>query len=187
VVQIEKSLVSSMSFFCLTAFGSLRPFNSNKIGLLGILLYEDHEYQNAISKLGLKSCIKKDDIAKILTNLYGFIPLLEELKLIHDVFEAHMTSSSNQGVSDFEFLQVIAKAREIALSANEKAIQYDSYTDFNSARRKNQRLAYSPMDVFKRPMTTQQEVGWHMEKISMVRYPKIQTDVTLFAGALLKN
>ena len=68
-----------------------------------------------------------------------------------------------------------------------KATHYDSLQDMVDDTRKHSRVKYGPMDIYKRPMTTAQAVGWHEEEVFNERFPKTQCAEVKYADCLVKS
>merc|ERR1719473_428735 len=87
--------------------------------------------------------------------------------------------------ADFE--EQLNKIRETVKKISSKAAMYESYQDMEDDKRKHARCRYGPMEIYKKPITTNMAVGWHEEELFNDRFPKQQCAETKFADHILSQ
>lgn len=171
-------------FFGVTSLGPSDPIAANLLSTLGITSFSDEEFEVAFKSLmDDQENINKIDVYECLTRTYGFEPMPEEINL----FVQNMALSDDGTLSWTEFHKGLGVIRDKIKKMSRKATHYDSYQDLVDDRRKHSRVAFGPQEIYKRPMTTAQAVGWHDEEVYNERFPKQQCAETVYADCLVKS
>lgn len=166
------------SFFGVTALGPESIFESSKISTLGVTLFTDDEFTRSFNLLASSPTLPSSQLIPLLRLTFGFEPLPEEVILFQ--------SSINGDFSLPELLHAVQVIRGNLRKLNPP--QFQSWQEMNDNRRKSVRCQRSPSEVFKAPMTTQQEIGWDTRGVFQIsRFPKRTCDVTRFQDSFLKS
>eukprot|EP00392_Amoebophrya_sp_AT5.2_P006752 g6764.t1 len=129
------------------------------------------------------SVTNENDSYECLTRTYGFEPMPEEI----NIFVSTMELQKEGGISWSEFQAGLVAIREKVKRISKKATHYDSYQDSMDDRRKHARVKFGPMEIYKRPMTTAQAVGWHEEEVFADRFPKSSCAETKYQDAVIRS
>ncbi|CAD7926867.1 unnamed protein product [Amoebophrya sp. A120] len=170
-------------FFGVTSLGPGQPIGCNLLSTLGVTSFADEDFKKAFDTLAsADGSIPRIDVYECLTRTYGFEPMPEEI----NIFVSTMKLQEEGSLTWSEFLEGLFVIREKVKKISKKATHYDSYQDSMDDRRKHARVKYGPMEIYKRPMTTAQAVGWHEEEVFIDRFPKSSCAETKYADAVIK-
>mmetsp|Transcript_137 Transcript_137/g.252 ORF Transcript_137/g.252 Transcript_137/m.252 type:complete len:179 (-) Transcript_137:671-1207(-) len=171
-------------FFGVTSLGPSAPIGCNLLSTLGVTSFGDEDFKKAFGSLtGADGLIPRIDVYECLTRTYGFEPMPEEI----NIFVSTMELQKEGGISWSEFQAGLVAIREKVKRISKKATHYDSYQDSMDDRRKHARVKFGPMEIYKRPMTTAQAVGWHEEEVFADRFPKSSCAETKYQDAVIRS
>ena len=147
-----------MAFFGITALGPPNGFQANLCNALGINVFSDEEFEATFQRVDKdgSGTITPDEVEELLTEVYGFPPLEEEVKMFMEEFDLN-----NDGrVTLDEFKQALTRMRT---KMNEKASagrEYTSAQQMRDDRFKHKRMQGEVQNKFKLPMTANQRTGF---------------------------
>jgi len=130
-----------------------------------------------------KKGLRKIDVYEVLTRTYGFEPMPEEL----NIFVQHMDLDSEGMITWEQFEEGLERIRDKVQKIGQRGTTYDSAQDVLDDRLKHVRCKYGPMEIYKRPMTTAQAIGWHDEEVLNERFPKQSCPETKYMDAVVKS
>lgn len=120
-------------------------------------------------------------------------PLPEfEAKRVMDAFQSLGTPS----VSRADYVSTLEHVRRTAPGASEDVpldtthtAHYNSYDMMKAARLRQRRPSQAPQEMFAKPLTQLQEIGWRSDEtpVGYERHPKKACEETKFMGVLWKN
>eukprot|EP00746_Dinoflagellata_sp_MGD_P165242 gnl/MRDRNA2_/MRDRNA2_94399_c0_seq1.p1 gnl/MRDRNA2_/MRDRNA2_94399_c0~~gnl/MRDRNA2_/MRDRNA2_94399_c0_seq1.p1 ORF type:complete len:188 (+),score=48.50 gnl/MRDRNA2_/MRDRNA2_94399_c0_seq1:98-661(+) len=172
-------------FFGVTALGPANPFTVNHLSALGVMHFSDEEFQEGFQLLDSanKGSIEKKQVFELLTAVYGFEPMPEEV----DLFVNQFTLGEDGSLTMAEFQAGIDEMRSKLAGVTENATQYKSAADLRADRFKHRRVEHGPMNKFKTSMTTGQEIGWHEEEVFNERFPRQSCNETRYNDAVVAS
>merc|ERR1712032_492783 len=100
---------NNMAFFGITALGPPNGFSANLVNALGINVFSDEEFESTFRRVDKdgSGTITPDEVEELLTEVYGFPPLEEEVKMFMEEFDLN-----NDGrVTLDEFKQALTRMR----------------------------------------------------------------------------
>ena len=171
-----------MAFFGLTALGSNSSLRSAQLATIGATLFTDAEFSLVFNSRTAGE-LAVSQLTEVLDEVYGFEPLPEEVAL----FRAALEREGGSSVDLAGFLAAVQQVRDVASALEKNAKTYASFQELNDDRRKHRRGKCGPMEIFKAPQTANQQFGWHLENVTLVRYPKKACAETKFADVLVKS
>ncbi|CAD7938824.1 unnamed protein product [Amoebophrya sp. A25] len=181
----DKKRTRTMSgFFGVTSLGPAQPIGCNLLSTLGVTSFSDNDFKKAFYTLAdREGKINRIDVYECMTRTYGFEPMPEEINIFVSTMKLH-----EDGVLTWEEFSGGLKAiREKVKKIGKRATHYDSYKDYSDDLRKHARVKFGPMEVYKRPMTTAQAVGWHEEEVFIDRFPKQSCAETKYQDEVVKS
>merc|ERR1719453_1285997 len=119
--------------------------------------FSDEEFKEAFEILDSEKSghIAKNAVFQLLTAVYGFEPMPEEVDLFVNQFQL-----GEEGTLTWEELHKgIAEMRAKLSGVSENATQYRDGSDLRSDRFRHRRVTHGPMEKFKTPMTSGQDIG----------------------------
>eukprot|EP00746_Dinoflagellata_sp_MGD_P160384 gnl/MRDRNA2_/MRDRNA2_87112_c0_seq1.p1 gnl/MRDRNA2_/MRDRNA2_87112_c0~~gnl/MRDRNA2_/MRDRNA2_87112_c0_seq1.p1 ORF type:complete len:219 (+),score=50.81 gnl/MRDRNA2_/MRDRNA2_87112_c0_seq1:96-659(+) len=171
-------------FFGVTALGPSNPFTVNLLSALGVMHFSDEEFKDGFELLDQEKSgqIDKNAVFQLLTAVYGFEPMPEEVDLFVNQFQL-----GEEGFLTWEeFHQGITEMREKLSGVTENAKQYTTGSDLRADRFRHRRVAHGPMEKFKTAMTSGQDIGWHEEEVFNERFPRRSCNETRYNDAVVK-
>ena len=129
------------------------------------------------------------ELPELMTRVLGEVPRREELDAFLTFFD--ITGSGTIDVE--EFREGVRRMRARADHPG-KAAAYTSYQRLRADKMRNRRPEEDPQNVYAKPLTASQELGWHARQaktsdigVQRVFKPLAQTDVTLREGRSLDS
>jgi len=170
-------------FFGVTALGPANPFTVNLLSALGVMHFSDEEFHDGFQLLQAGDKIDKKQVFELLTAVYGFEPMPEEV----DLFVNQFGLGEEGSLTWNEFHKGIDEMRTKLSGVTENATQYKSGADLRADRFKHRRVENGPMNKFKTSMTTGQDIGWHEEEVFNERFPRQSCNETRYNDAVVAS
>merc|ERR1712193_69957 len=144
----------------------------------------DEEFMDGFKLLDQNEAgtIEKAEIFELLTAVYGFEPMPEEVDLFVNQFKLGEESS----LTWEEVHKGIDEMRSKLSALTENAKLYKSGEELRADRFKHTRVKHGPLNKFKAPMTSGQDVGWHEEEVFNERFPRQSCNETRYGDAVVK-
>lgn len=128
-----------------------------------------------------------DSILNVVKLVYhGEVPKTEEERITNAFRSFDMPSFTRD-----QFLQVIGELQkqiDITPIDNSKTAHYQSFQLFRAHKLREVRSEFGPADVYAKPLTQLQDVGWRAKEtpVGYTRCPKKHCEETKFMGELFK-
>lgn len=173
------------SFFGVTQLGPQEVFQSNIADALDMTFFDDAEVEQAFRKFDKdgSDAVDAGDLRAVLEDLYhGEAPEREVT-----FYARRFGSAAGTRVAWGEFLAATRDLRSEAAVRERSDAQYRSSAELQTTLRRHARPSRGPVDRFRRPVTTSQEVGWHRDgaRIPTERRPKQSCEETKFAAYMV--
>merc|ERR1711991_294622 len=152
-------LTTTMAFFGLTFCGPENVFKENLLDVLNLKSFSEAEIQAAFKRIDSddSGLIDKKELRALLRELYnGQDPPQDEVHKLMTRFDADNSGT----ISWDEFRAGVLQIREELDDPKAQSATFVSQKEMLDSRSKHNRGGAAPAQVFKKPLTASQEVGW---------------------------
>lgn len=182
-----------MAFLGLTLLGPQSSFSSEYRHSFGVDLFEEKDLITSFRSVvgGEGKSATAADLPAILRHLFHGPPPAHELERVTEAFGAEAFSAAAAAtptVDEARFLSLMKALQESAgrePADRAKAATFNSHDLMLDQRRRQRRGLDGPKELFTKPLTLTQEIGWRAhEAVPEKRHPKKHCEETKFASKL---
>mmetsp|Transcript_30102 Transcript_30102/g.52896 ORF Transcript_30102/g.52896 Transcript_30102/m.52896 type:complete len:191 (+) Transcript_30102:75-647(+) len=183
--------IPGQSFFGLTGLGPENPYSEVLVKNASLSKMEMDAFLKAFKIIDKNNngYITVDEIRPFLAVLHGNKEPPER-----EVKQFIQKAGSSKRITFEQFCQIVPKIKEESKEVTDvnRAVCTNSSDMYQYLRKKHIRNAYGPRDMYSKPLTTSQEIGWRTPTNTEIskndpRMPKSSCQETNFASEMIKS